>query len=733
MEKYKVLSVVALLCMTIGMARAAGERALTLEEIVGDTFRPEEVAEIRSLPDGEYFTSTDARRTMIIRYAYQTGKAVDTLFHVGRTRQCDFESFDDYLISPTGHRIIILRKTEQGYRHSRRFLCYDYDVRRNLIKPLSETGRKVTNKPLFSPDGRMCIYVIDNNIYIKKFDFDSELQVTHDGKTDNIINGATDWVYEEEFGTTALMAWSPGSEHFAFVRTDETNVPIYTMQVYGESAYPYFHSYKYPKSGEVNSRVSLHIYDVRTRNIRPLDLPIDSESYIPRIEFTLSDGHLAVFTLNRHQNVFSLFSADPKSGVFRLVLRETNDAYIDPDHLFSLQFTPHGFIRLSEQDGYTHVYQHSPTGVLQRQVTCGSWDVTILHGMDPFTGTIYYESAEDSPLRRALFSVNTKGNKRRLTPRQGTNQALFSANFAYFVNTFSAVNIPPRISLHEARNGKELRLLQDNASLARKLKDIPQRTFTTIETADGLSLNAWILQPVNFDAARQYPLLFTQYSGPGSQKVLDRYESPNWETYLAATQGFIVACVDGRGTGARGQAFRKSGYLRLGQQEAQDQADAARFLAQLSCVDNRRIAIWGWSFGGYTTLMAMTFGKGIFKTGIAVAPPTDWRFYDSAYTERYMRTPQENPDGYQATSPLLNADKLQGNLLLIHGTADDNVHLSQTLTYADALSNASKQFRFHLYKDRTHSLAGFPSLPQKLPSVRLHLYTLMTDFLLGNN
>lgn len=723
MKKTAIPILLSLLVITGAWAQQ-GNKRINLHEIINGEFRQTTaIGEMRSLPDGEHYTAMNPERTMIVRYAYRTGQPVDTLFNTATARECSFDTFQGYQIASTGHRILVWREREAIYRRSWKAEFYDYDVRRNYVKPLSDTGKKLMI-PTFSPDGRMCAYVIDNNIWLKKFDFDTEIQVTNDGEAHKILNGITDWVYEEEFAVTNLMAWSPDNEQLAFVRFDESAVREYKMQMYGDGLYPVTYDFKYPKAGQRNSRVTLHAYNVNSKDTKKLDVPVDEESYIPRILFTTHSDQLAVLTLNRHQNLFNMYYANPKSGVFRLILREENKAYIDSEWLYSLRFTANGFYYVSEQDGYAHLYQYSPTGVMQRQITQGNWDVTAFLGVHEATNTVYYQSAEESPLRRSVYSIDAKGNKTKLSVQEGTNNTAFSSNFAYFVNTYSSVQTPARITLHETKSRKELRVLQNNESLKTKLAQyaFSPKEFMTIETASGIELNAWMVKPANFDPSRQYPVLMTQYSGPNSQEVLDRY-GMDWEQYLAAN-GIIVVAVDGRGTGARGEAFRKCTYLRMGELESRDQVEAAQALGKLPYIDGKRMAIYGWSFGGYNTLMAMTTGDGTFKAGIAVAPPTDWKFYDTIYTERFMRTPQENFEGYALTSPLERAADLQGKLLLIHGTADDNVHFAQSMVYAEALVQAGKQFDMHIYKDRNHGISG--------GNTRLHLYTKICNFLFDN-
>ena len=648
------------------VAAQTGSKHVDLKEITDGKFRQvTAIGEMQSLPDGEHYTAMNADKSMIIKYSYRTGNPVDTLFNARKARECTFTDFDGYTISSTGHHILVWRDTESIYRRSTKAVVYDYDVRRNYVKPISDAkGKQMI--PTFSPDGRMCAYVRDNNIWIRKFDFDTEVQVTKDGELNKILNGITDWVY----------------------------------------------------------KVSVHSYSVVTKDTKEMKVPVEGDFYIPRITFTQNPDQLAIMTLNRQQNVFNMYYANPKSGVFRLILREENKCYVDSDWLTSIQFLNNGFTYVSEQDGYSHIYLYSPTGVMQRQVTQGNWDVTAFLGVDENTKTFYYESAEESPIRRSIYKIDAKGVKTKLSTEEGMNKAVFSDNFAYFVNTYSNANTPAKITVNETKTKKELRVLQDNAALKSKLKEyvFAKKEFMKVHTASDYEFNAWIVKPADFDPSKKYPVMMTQYSGPNSQQVLDQYGF-DWEQYLASN-GIIVVCVDGRGTGARGEAFRKCTYLRMGELESRDQVEAAQALGKLPYIDKDRIAIWGWSFGGYNTLMALSAGNGTFKVGIAVAPPTDWKYYDSVYTERFMRTPQENFEGYAATSPLRRVKDLQGKLLLVHGTADDNVHFMQTMEYAEALVQANKQFDMHVYKDRNHSIYG--------GNTRYHLYTKMANYLFNN-
>lgn len=702
-----------------------GNKQVQLKEITDGQFRQStNIGEMRSMPDGVHYTAMNNERNMIIKYDYRTGSPVDTLFNTQKARECTFDTFDGYKISDNGYRILVWRDTEPIYRRSFKANVFDYDVRRNYVKPLSDSKSKQMI-PTFSPDGRMVAYVSDNNIWIRKFDYETEIQITKDGELNKILNAIPDWVYEEEFSVTNLMSWSPDNETLAYVRFDESEVPEFSMQIYGKGLYPDYYDFKYPKAGQPNSKVTVQAYNVQTRDTKELQIPGNADDrYIPRITFTTNPDQLAVMTLNRQQNVFDMYYVNPKSGVSRLILRDENNAYVDSEWLNEIEFFDNGFVYVSEKDGYAHIYFYTPTGVLDRQVTKGNWDVTAFLGYDEPTKTFYYESAEESPLRRSVYKVDAKGVKTKLSTQEGTNNADFSSNFAYYVNQYSNANTPVQITVNETKGNKVLRVLQDNAALVNKLANYnySPKEFITINTASGNELNAWMVKPVNFDPNKKYPVLMFQYSGPNSQQVLDKYGF-DWEQYLA-NNGIITVCVDGRGTGARGEAFRKCTYLRMGELESRDQIEAAQALGKLPYINKERMAIWGWSFGGYNTLMALSTGDGTFKAGIAVAPPTDWKYYDTVYTERFMRTPKENFEGYAATSPIRLANNLQGKLLLIHGTADDNVHFQQTMDYAEALVQAGKQFDMQIYKDRNHSIYG--------GNTRNHLYTRMSNFLFEN-
>lgn len=712
----KIIGLLAGVLLMLGMQA----QNLELKDITDGKYYAYGAPSVVSSVDGESYFQAVADNTMIVKYSYKTGLPVDTIFNVRTARECTFDSFQGFIMSPDEYRLLVYNESEAIYRRSFKAQYYYYDIRRNHVRKLTEnTGKQ--QDPTFSRDGRMLAYVLDNNIWLSKFDYETESQVTKDGVYGKIINGATDWVYEEEFGTTSLMDFSADNNLLAFVRFDETEVPLYQMQVYENQLYPSIMTFKYPKAGEKNSKVSVQVFDINSLTTRKMNVPEQNLEYIPRIQFLPEGNELAVMTLNREQNVFAMYYANARSTVARQILKEENNWYIDSDFLNSINFFGNQFTYISEKTGYSHIYLYDNNGVLQKQLTSGNYDVTELLAVDSEKGFIYYQSAEESPLNRAVYKIELKkGTKTKLSAQKGYNQAVFSANGKYYINSYSNQTTPTVATVHDA-SGKQLRILQDNAALKDKLAKtkMPKKEFITVKAQDGTELNAFLIKPLDFNPSRKYPLVMVQYSGPNSQEVLDRYRT-DWTDYLA-TQGYIVACVDGRGTGARGEQFRKCTYQNLGIIESDDQIAAARYFASQPYIDKSKIAIWGWSYGGYNVLMSMSRGEGIFKAGVAIAPVTDWRFYDSVYTERFMRTPQQNMDGYIDGSPIKLVRQLQGNLLLIHGSADDNVHFQNTMEYAKALINADKHFDMFVFPDKDHSIRGSAS--------RNYLYRKVIDFL----
>ena len=694
---------------------------IQLADITSGIYKPSEIKEMVSSADGEHYFQTDSKNSMIIKFSYKTGAAVDTVFNTKRARECTFDTFEGFVMSPDEKRLIVYNNSERIYRHSFKATYYYYDIRRNHVRNLTENTEKQMS-PVFSKDGRMLAFVVNNNIWLAKFDFETESQVTKDGELGKIINGTTDWVYEEEFGVTTLMDFSPDNTLLAFVRFDESAVKEFSFQYNKGKLYPELYAFKYPKAGEKNSDVSCNIFDIQSKTIRKVDIPLTGTEYIPHIEF-VTDDNLAVMTMNRDQNEFNLLSANPRSTVSRLILSEKNERYIDNQIYKSFYFFNNQFVYLSEKDGYSHIYLHSTTGVLQKRLTSGNYDVTKIIGVDPLKKALYYQAAEKSPLERGIYKVDLeKGTKTIVTEKSGTNSAQISNGAKYVINTWSDTQNPTLVTVADP-NGKQIRVIEDNARLKAKMANIQvgKKEFITVKSKDGQDLNAWILKPVNFNPSKKYPLVMIQYSGPNSQQVLNRF-SIDWE-YFIAGQDFIVACVDGRGTGARGEEFRKCTYMNLGIKESDDQIAAAKYFASLPYIDSEKIGIWGWSYGGYNVLMSMSRDK-IFKAGVAIAPVTDWRFYDSVYTEQFMRTPQQNKLGYDNASPISLAGSLNGNLLIIHGSADDNVHFQNTMEYADALIKNGKQFDLFVFPDLNHSILG--------ASNREYLYQKVTNFFKKN-
>ena len=676
---------------------------------------------MRSTSDGKYYTLMDAKHTAILRYSFHTGQLIDTLFSVQKARECEFKTFDDYILEPKGNHILIITDQESVYRRSTKGNAFHYDVRRNRVEPLSSTSGKVMI-PTFSPDGRMVAFVRDGNIFIKKFEYDTEVQVTSDAVRNKVMNGTTDWVYEEEHEATRLMTWSEDNNYLAFVRTDESGVDEYSMPIYGTTQYPGAYTYKYPKAGTPNSKVSVHIYNVTDRSQKPITFKSEPY-YIPRIEFIGRDGNLAVFSLNRQQNHLTLYYVNNKTLLPKVIFEDRNKAYVDSRNIPKCKFVPTGFAYLGEQDGYRHIYLYSDKGTLLRKITSGNYDDTDFYGMDA-QGNAYYQAADESPLRRSIYKVDPKGRKTALHPGKGDNRAIFSDDFSHYISIFSNRDVPTITAVYATGSLKPLRVLKDNKQITERLKDyrLRREEFIKIPNGKGQELNAWILKPYDFDPSKQYPVLMTQYSGPDSQQVLDSF-GLGWEQILPG-KGYIVVCVDPRGTGARGEEWRKCTYLNLGVKEIEDQIAAAKWLGQQSYVDAKRIGLYGWSFGGYMTLMGLCHGQGVFKIGVAVAPVADWSFYDTIYTERFMRTPQENPTGYKASSVLEVAKNLQGKLLLIHGSADDNVHVQNAMDFTDLLVSEGIPFDMAIYKDRNHGIYG--------GNARNHLYKRIISFLEQN-
>lgn len=733
MKQKLFITLLFCLCIPV-LLTAQAKKALALEEIVNGAFYPQNIYGVIPIPgDGEHYSQMNNQGTQIIKYSFKTGQKVEILFDAATARECPFKRFDSYSFSPDGSTLLIATETRPIYRRSYTAVYYLYSLKRNAageinnkVERLSDGGPQQV--PTFSPDGTMIAFVRENNIFLVKRLYDnSESQVTTDGKRNVVLNGIPDWVYEEEFAYNRALEFSADSKMLAYVRWDESEVPSFSFPLYAgekphQEAYEKYsgtYTYKYPKTGEANSKVTVHTFDIKTKVTRQLKLPLDADGYIPRIRFTQDPNKLAVFTLNRHQNRFDLYFADPRSTVCKLALRDENDTYIKESTFDNIRFYANHFSFVSERSGFNHLYWYDMNGTLTKQITKGEFEIKQFLGYDEKTGTFYYTSNEGSPLRQSVWKTDRKGKKTKLSAQEGINTAQFSTDMKYFMNRYTNLSTPTVITLND-NTGKELTTLLDNKALKQKLSEyeMPHKDFFTFQTSDGTTLNGWIMKPANFDETKKYPVIMYQYSGPGSQEVLDAF-SVSWETYMAS-QGYIIACVDGRGTGGRGAQFEKCTYMNLGVKESHDQVEAAIYLSLQPYVDKERIGIWGWSFGGYMTLMSMSEGTPVFKAGVAVAAVTDWNYYDTIYGERYMRTPQENADGYKKASAFTRADKLQGHLLLVHGTADDNVHYQNCAEYAEHLVQLGKQFDMQVYTNRNHNISG--------GNTRMHLYTKLTQF-----
>ena len=726
-----------LLLLAIFVTGIQAQQKVTLQDIAQGTYRAQGISGLKPMLDGEHYTQISSDHKRIVKYSFKTGEEVGTLFDVTTARDCDLKSFDDYILSPDEKLILIQTETKPIYRHSFTAVYYIYNVKNNKMEPLSNNGPQQV--PLFSPDGNQIAFVRNNNIYLVKLLFgNSESQVTKDGEYNHVLNGIPDWVYEEEFSFNRAFDFSADSKMIAYVRFDESAVPMFSFPWYkglapekaSYATYPGAYEYKYPKAGEVNSKVSVHTYDIKSHVTRKMDLQIDSDGYIPRIKFTSDPEKLAIMTLNRHQNRLDLYMANPRSGLCKVAIRDEAEQYIKESAYSNIKFYPEHIVMMSEKDGYNHLYLYTIAGNLVKQITKGQFEVTSFLGWDQKANVFYYASNEGSPLRTAIYKIDGKGKKTKLSTRTGSNSAIFSTNKKYYINTFSNISTPTLITLNDNR-GKELTTLLDNSKLKAQTAQLnmPQKEFFTFRTSSGVELNGWMMKPANFNANKKYPVILHQYSGPGSQQVIDRWgigsfgDGGLFEAYMC-DKGYIMVCVDGRGTGGRGAAFEKCTYLQLGVKEAEDQVETARYLGTLPYIDGKRIGIWGWSFGGYNTLMSMSDGSGAFKAGVAIAAPSDWRFYDTVYTERFMRTPKENAEGYDAGSAIKRAPQLKGSLLLIHGTADDNVHYQNCAEYSEALVQAGIQFDMQVYTNRNHGIFG--------GKTREHLMNRVANFFIQN-
>ena len=699
------------------------QQKITIEEIYSGAFRAKGMDELQAMKNTNQYTVLNfdrATRTMQIDlYDFSNLKKVATLINTKDFQELS-DGIDSYTFSRDEKQLLIANNSNQIYRHS---FTADYFLFDLNTKKLTKIIEQV-QEPTFSPDGKKIAFAKENNLFVYDILSKGINQITNDGKKNEVINGICDWVYEEEFAFVRAFDWSTDSNKIAFIRFDESQVPEFSMNVFKKELYPTVETFKYPKAGEKNSTVSLHIYDLAKNSTKQVNLSNYSDFYIARIKWTNDANVFSVQVLNRHQDNLDLLFVDSNLASYKIVLNEKDNAYVDvTDNLTFLK--DNSFIWTSEKDGWNHIYLYDKTGKLKNQVTKGKWEVTAYYGFDEKTKSIFYQSTEDGSIVRDVYKISLDGKKKtKLSSMNGTNAATFSPDFNFYINTFSSSSIPTRYSLNDSKTGNEVKVIEDNAALALKLKNynLPAKEFFELTTEKGNKLNAWMIKPKDFDANKKYPVFMYQYSGPGSQEVANEWFNANDYWFMMLTQqGYIVACVDGRGTGFKGAAFKKCTQKELGKYEVEDQIDAAKVIGNYPYVDKSRIGIFGWSFGGFMASNCIMKGAEVFKTAIAVAPVTNWRFYDSIYTERYMQTPQENASGYDDNSPINHVSKLKGNFLLIHGTADDNVHVQNSMQMIEALVQANKQFDWAIYPDKNHGIYG--------GYTRIQLYNKMTNFI----
>lgn len=723
----KKIAFLSIMLFVIGNISIAQTKKIKLEDIwLNYKFYPKTINGFNSMKDGAYYTLIDQGN--LDQYSYRTGKLVKTLIDAGDLipkGESKPIRFSSYQFSKDESKILLVTEIEKIYRHSFKAEYFVYDFSSKKLMRLSKKGAQ--RLASFSPDGSKVAFMRDNNLFIKDLTTGKEQQFTNDGEVNKIINGAPDWVYEEEFSFNKAYEWAPDGQSIAFIRFDETKVKEYEMTIYGD-LYPKKYKYKYPKAGEDNSVVSVHIYDLASGKTKTMDIGSNTDIYIPRIKWTHDPKTLSIQRLNRLQNNWEILLADIQTGTTNVLYSERNRYYVDiTDNLIFLKNNK-GFIFTSEKDGYNQIYYYNMQGKLVRKLTKGNYDVTELFGLDEKKSILYFQAAYSSPLNREVMSVDISTAKSKvISTKEGTNYAQFSSDFKYFVNTFSDANTPPYITVHKS-NGSLLYLIEDNKIFKKLMSEYgyAPKSFFKIKTENDIELNAWMIKPLDFDSTKLHPVLMYIYGGPGSQTVKNSWGWFNLMWFeMLAQKGFIVVSVDNRGTGARGEEFKKSTYLQLGKLETIDQINANKYLGSLPYIDARRIGVFGWSYGGYMSTLCMTKGAAFFKTGIAVAPVTNWRYYDNIYTERFMRTPQENADGYDSNSPIAHTAKLKGNYLLIHGTADDNVHIQNSMDLINSLLKNNKQFDMQFYPNSDHSIYyGRYD--------HFHVYRKMTDFLLKN-
>lgn len=721
---HKMKTKLLLICGLVAFTLQA--QKITLEGIWGGIYRTQNLWGIASMNDGQHYTLQE--QNGIYKYSYNsfvTKQDSKSLLASG--------NFDEYLFSSDEKFMLVATESEPIYRRSFTAKWQVYNLNSKTFSSIFD-GKPV-QEPTFSPDAKKVAFVFENNIYIQDLTNQKITQVTTDGKRNQIINGINDWVYEEEFGFVRHYDWNADGTSLAFVRFDESQVKEYYIPVYENNLYPYEMRFKYPKAGEDNAKVSLHIYDLNSAKTSSVNLSSVENYYIPKIQFTNDKNTLAVLTSNRHQNKVDVNFVEINSQKVQKLFSETDKAWIDTDD-FTLEFlADNSFLWTSERDGNRHIYHYEASGKLKNQVTKGDWEVKSFYGFDPKDKTVYFQSNAYNGKRIStethVYKINLDGSKMEmLNAKNGSNSADFSKNFQYFILNHSSTNEPTSYVLNDGKSQKELGKILDNSSVLLRLAadNFGTKELFTLKTELGTELNAYIIKPKDFNPKKKYPVLMYQYSGPGSQEVKNSWINVNdqWH-FLLAQEGYLVVCVDGRGTGGKGAAFKKQTYMDLGKLEVEDQILSAKALSKFEYVDTSRIGIWGWSYGGYMSSNAVFRAGDVFKMAIAVAPVTNWRYYDTVYTERFMRTPQENPNGYDRNSPNTYAKQFndkKSKFLLVHGTADDNVHVQNAMDLATALIHANKQFDMMMYPDKNHGIYG--------GNTRLQLFTLMTNYVKNN-
>ena len=714
---------ILVICFLAAAVQAVGQSTISVADLWATyRFYQSGIDDLRSLNNGSQYT-LNVDGTSIEKFDYENGKSAGEMFNVSQTGGA-IANFADYKFNDDETAILLTTEMKPRYRHATYDENYVFEIATKKTTRLSERGLQMYAD--FAPKGNKIAYVIDNNLFYKDLTTNNEVQITNDGKWNYIINGGSDWVYEEEFALIRSFEWSPNGDMIAFYKFDESEVPQFDMMTYKGQLYPENYEFKYPKVGERNSKVEIYIYNIKTNGITRVNINKDYE-YIPRIKWNNDGSGLVITTLNRLQNDLELFIADPVSGNTRSLFQEKATYYLEINDDLTFLKDNKSFIWRSEMDGYAHLYLYDMQGKLVNRITSGNFEVTEVLGVDETAKVVYYMSTEESPFERHLYAVSLDGKKKtKITTRFGANQVDFSKGFKYFINTNSTFMQPSYITLCDNK-GKEIRVLEENIELIEEIKslDIAAPEMFSFTTSEGVSLNGYMIKPDDFDPKKKYPVFMTVYGGPGSQEVIQGYDGFNmmWHQMLAQ-KGYIIVCVDNRGTGGRGRDFRQVTYGQLGKYETDDQIEAAKYLAKQPYVDGARIGIWGWSYGGYMAGLCITRGADVFKMAISVAPVTNWKYYDNIYTERYMGTLQSNPNGFDANAPMAFADKLKGNLLLVHGTGDDNVHFQNSVEFINALVKNNKQFDLMIYPDRNHGIYG--------GSTRMHLYTLMTDYILEN-